>query len=151
MLTSSGSFEHACQDPLTSLTRTSNLAVQAIRNPGTSRLLVKKLAPPLVTMLSAEAEIQYVALRNINLIVQRYPEILQNEIKVFFCKYNDPVFVKQEKLETMVKLSSEHNIEQVRFPRKSYQWDDTKTLNSQEFLAHLATDFIGIERVRHRS
>jgi vesicle coat complex subunit len=77
---------------------------------------VKKLAPPLVTMLSAEAEIQYVALRNINLIVQRYPEILQNEIKVFFCKYNDPVFVKQEKLETMVKLSSEHNIEQVRSP-----------------------------------
>ena len=34
-------------------------------------LLVKKLAPPLVTLLSAEAEIQYVALRNINLIVQK--------------------------------------------------------------------------------
>ena len=34
-------------------------------------MLVKKLAPPLVTLLSAEAEIQYVALRNINLIVQK--------------------------------------------------------------------------------
>ena len=33
--------------------------------------LNKKLAPPLVTLLSAEAEIQYVALRNINLIVQK--------------------------------------------------------------------------------
>ncbi|KAH3883566.1 hypothetical protein DPMN_007526 [Dreissena polymorpha] len=33
--------------------------------------LVKKLAPPLVTLLSAEPEIQYVALRNINLIVQK--------------------------------------------------------------------------------
>ena len=32
---------------------------------------VKKLAPPLVTLLSAESEIQYVALRNINLIVQK--------------------------------------------------------------------------------
>ncbi len=34
-------------------------------------LLVKKLAPPMVTLLSAEPEIQYVALRNINLIVQK--------------------------------------------------------------------------------
>lgn len=33
--------------------------------------LLKKLAPPLVTLLSAEPELQYVALRNINLIVQR--------------------------------------------------------------------------------
>lgn len=31
----------------------------------------RKLAPPLVTLLSAEPEIQYVALRNINLIVQK--------------------------------------------------------------------------------
>lgn len=33
--------------------------------------LLKKLAPPLVTLLSAEPELQYVALRNINLIVQK--------------------------------------------------------------------------------
>ena len=88
--------------------------VQAIHNPDTVQVFVKKLAPPLVTLLSAEAEIQYVALRNINLIIQRYPEIMQNEIKVFFCKYNDPIFVKLEKLETMIKLAAEQNIEQVR-------------------------------------
>ncbi len=46
------------------------------------RNLSKKLAPPLVTLLSAEPEIQYVALRNINLIVQRRPGILAHEIKV---------------------------------------------------------------------
>ncbi|XP_003382063.1 AP-1 complex subunit beta-1 [Trichinella spiralis] len=34
-------------------------------------MLVKKMAPPLVTLLSAETEIQYVALPNINLIVQK--------------------------------------------------------------------------------
>ena len=34
-------------------------------------MLVKKLAPPMVTLLSAEQETQYVALRNINLIVQK--------------------------------------------------------------------------------
>ena len=44
--------------------------------------LFKKMAPPLVTLLSAESEIQFVALRNINLIVQKYPAILAHEVKV---------------------------------------------------------------------
>ena len=44
--------------------------------------LLRKLAPPLVTLLSAEPEIQYVALRNINLIVQKRPDILKQEMKV---------------------------------------------------------------------
>ena len=75
--------------------------VQCIRQSDVVSQAVRKLAPPLVTLLSAESEIQFVALRNINLVIQRYPEILQEEIKVFFCKYNDPAYVKQEKLETM--------------------------------------------------
>lgn len=33
--------------------------------------LLKKLSPPLVTLLSTEPEIQYVALRNINIVVQK--------------------------------------------------------------------------------
>ena len=84
------------------------------------RNLSRKMAPPLVTLLSAEPEIQYVALRNINLIVQRAPQILAHEIKVFFCKYNDPIYVKMEKLEIMIKLVSEKNIEQVLLEFKEY-------------------------------
>lgn len=55
-------------------------------NPELLASLRKKLAPPLVTLLSAEPEVQYVALRNINLIIQRYPSLLGSEVKVFFCK-----------------------------------------------------------------
>ncbi|XP_024519584.1 beta-adaptin-like protein B [Selaginella moellendorffii] len=84
------------------------------------RNLCKKMAPPLVTLISAEPEIQYVALRNINLIVQRRPTILAHEIKVFFCKYNDPIYVKMEKLEIMIKLASDRNIDQVLLEFKEY-------------------------------
>ncbi|XP_023551356.1 beta-adaptin-like protein B isoform X2 [Cucurbita pepo subsp. pepo] len=84
------------------------------------RNLCKKMAPPLVTLLSAEPEIQYVALRNINLIVQKRPTILAHEIKVFFCKYNDPIYVKMEKLEILIKLASERNIDQVLLEFKEY-------------------------------
>jgi len=84
------------------------------------RALTRKLAPPLVTLLNSEPEIQYVALRNINLIVQKRPDVLENEIKVFFCKYNDPIYVKMEKLEIIIKLVSEKNIDQVLLELKEY-------------------------------
>ncbi len=64
-------------------------------------------------MTTKEPEIQYVALRNINLIVQKRPNILAHEMRVFFIKYNDPIYVKMEKLEIMIMLAGERNIEQV--------------------------------------
>uniref|UniRef100_A0A672QF37 AP complex subunit beta n=1 Tax=Sinocyclocheilus grahami TaxID=75366 RepID=A0A672QF37_SINGR len=82
--------------------------------------LLKKLSPPLVTLLSGEPEVQYVALRNINLIVQKRPEILKQEIKVFFVKYNDPIYVKLEKLDIMIRLASHANIAQVLAELKEY-------------------------------
>jgi len=89
-------------------------------NHDTIRALYKKLAPPLVTLLNSEPEIQYVALRNINLIVQKRPEILVNEIKVFFCKYNDPIYVKMEKLDIIIRLVKEKTIDQVLLELKEY-------------------------------
>uniref|UniRef100_A0A1I7TNL2 Adaptin_N domain-containing protein n=1 Tax=Caenorhabditis tropicalis TaxID=1561998 RepID=A0A1I7TNL2_9PELO len=82
--------------------------------------LTKKLAPPMVTLLSAEPEIQYVALRNINLIVQKRPDILKQEMKVFFVKYNDPIYVKMGKLDIMIRLAQQNNISQVLSELKEY-------------------------------
>eukprot|EP00803_Ostreobium_quekettii_P000388 evm.model.scf_677.5 EVM.evm.TU.scf_677.5 scf_677:55350-65577(+) len=84
------------------------------------KLWHKKMAPPLVTLLSTEPEVQYVALRNISLIVQKRPEVLTNDVKVFFCKYNDPIYVKLEKLEIMIKLVTPDNIDQVLLEFKEY-------------------------------
>jgi vesicle coat complex subunit len=32
---------------------------------------------------------------------------------MFFCKYNDPLYVKLEKLDVIIRLTNEHNCEQV--------------------------------------
>lgn len=45
------------------------------------------------------------------------PEILKQEIKVFFVKYNDPIYVKLEKLDIMIRLASQANIAQVSSSR----------------------------------
>jgi len=94
--------------------------LEFIKTSGSKQKMCKKLAPPLVTLLSGESEIQYVALRNVNLIVQKYPQILASEMRVFFCKYNDAPYVKIEKLETMIKLANDRNIDQVLAELKEY-------------------------------
>jgi AP-1 complex subunit beta-1 len=93
-----------------------------IKNEQLKELLInEKLPPPLITLLSEhKPEIQYVALRNINLIVQKQPNILANGVKHFFVKYNDPIYVKMEKLEIMIKLASVKNIEKVLMEFKEY-------------------------------
>jgi vesicle coat complex subunit len=82
--------------------------------------LCAKLSPPLVTLLSKGPEIQYLALRNALLILQRRPEVLRNDIRVFFCKYNDPIYVKVTKLELIFMLATEKNINEVLTELREY-------------------------------
>ena len=46
-------------------------------------------------------------------IIDKYPYILEKNVKVFFIKFNDPYFVKIEKLHIMSKLTDNKNFELV--------------------------------------
>ncbi len=59
-------------------------------------------------------------MRNILLIIQRRPAVLKNDVKVFFCKYNDPIYVKLAKLEIMYRLASEENVKEVLAELEEY-------------------------------
>ena len=85
-----------------------------------NKQLIRKMAPPLVTLLSSPPEVQWIALRNINLLLQKRSDILSNEMRVFFCKYNDPLYVKVEKLDIMVRLSNENNVDALLSELKEY-------------------------------
>ncbi|ODM17552.1 hypothetical protein SI65_07227 [Aspergillus cristatus] len=82
--------------------------------------LCKKLSPPLVTLLSKPPEVQYLALRNAILILQKRPEVLRNDIRVFFCNYNDPIYVKVTKLELIFMLTTQENISVVLAELREY-------------------------------
>ncbi|EHK97774.1 putative AP-1 complex subunit beta-1 [Glarea lozoyensis 74030] len=81
---------------------------------------LKKMAPPLVTLVASAPEVQYVALRNIDLLLQSKPDILSKELRVFFCKYNDPPYVKLQKLEIMVRIANDKNVDQLLAELKEY-------------------------------
>ncbi|OBZ75702.1 Beta-adaptin-like protein C [Grifola frondosa] len=48
------------------------------------------------------------------------PSVLKNDVKVFFCKYNDPIYVKLAKLEIMYRLAREENAREVLAELQEY-------------------------------
>ncbi|KAG6878721.1 hypothetical protein C0993_011536 [Termitomyces sp. T159_Od127] len=52
--------------------------------------------------------------------VFRSRAVLKNDVKVFFCKYNDPIYVKLAKLEIMYRLAREENANEVLTELEEY-------------------------------
>lgn len=70
-----------------------------------------QIIPPLLTLVSSsEPEIQYVVLRTLTMFVRKFPLSLSKEIRMFFCKYNDPPYVKMEKLDIIVAICSQNTV-----------------------------------------
>lgn len=112
-------FQHVNSSVVLAAVKTVFLHMRYI-NPDAVKSYLRKMAPPLVTLISSAPEVQYVALRNIDLLLQKQPEILSKELRVFFCKYNDPPYVKFQKLEIMVRIANENNVDQLLAELKEY-------------------------------
>ncbi|KAK4994228.1 beta-adaptin [Elasticomyces elasticus] len=112
-------FQHVNPSVVLAAVKVVFLHMQHI-SPEPARSYLKKMAPPLVTLVSSAPEVQYVALRNIDLLLQKTPDILSKEVRVFFCKYNDPPYLKLTKLEIMVRIANESNVDQLLAELKEY-------------------------------
>ena len=76
--------------------------------------LFPSIIPPFITLVSsAEQEVQYVVLRTLSLFVHKYQKALSKQIRLFFCKYNDPSYVKMEKLDIIVTICRPQNAQLV--------------------------------------
>ncbi|CCH59726.1 hypothetical protein TBLA_0B09110 [Henningerozyma blattae CBS 6284] len=74
--------------------------------------VMKKLSSAMISIMSTPPEIQFIALKNIRIILEKYPELLTKETRIFFVKFNDPLYVKLEKIEILVRLVDASNIKQ---------------------------------------
>ncbi|KAI5292223.1 beta-adaptin, partial [Ascosphaera acerosa] len=121
-------FQHANASVVLAAIKCVFLHIKAV-SPAVAKGYLKKTAPPLVTLVSSAPEVQYVALRNIDLLLQKEPHILDKEMRVFFCKYNDPPYVKFQKLEIMVRIANERSVDQL-------------LAELQEYALEVDTDFV---------
>ena len=90
------------------------------------------------------------ALRNINFILQKHPNIFDKNIKVFFVRYTDPLYVKMEKLDVLVKVADNGNIDLIMSELKEYCYyiDEEFARKSVKTIGHVA---IKVERCARRA
>ena len=98
----------------------------------------KKLSNSLMSVLMSYPEIQYVLLRSLHAIVQKRPMLLDKDFKYFFVQYNDPIYVKLEKVDILYKLCDNKNFEVIIKEFTSYALTET---NSE--LIHKSVKYIG--------
>lgn len=72
-----------------------------------SQKVLKRLSAPLCSLMSTSPEIQYVALRNIRILLELYPNILDKDLRAFFVHYDDPIYLKLEKIEILIRIVKE--------------------------------------------
>lgn len=113
-------FQHVNPSVVLAAVKAVFLHMQYIENATLHATYLKKMSPPLVTLISSQPEVQYVALRNIDLLLQKQPGLLEKEMRVFFCKYNDPPYLKLQKLEVMVRIANSSNVDQLLAELKEY-------------------------------
>ncbi|KIJ42018.1 hypothetical protein M422DRAFT_68159 [Sphaerobolus stellatus SS14] len=113
-------FQHVNGSVVLAAVKVIMIHMRNVKREDLTKQLIRKMAPPLVTLLSSPPEVQWVALRNINLLLQKRSDVLQNEMRVFFCKYNDPLYVKVEKLDIMIRLAGEQNVDALLSELKEY-------------------------------
>jgi vesicle coat complex subunit len=113
-------FQHVNGSVVLAAMKVIMIHIRNVRRDDLVKQLIRKMAPPLVTLLSSPPEVQWVALRNINLLLQKRSDLLSNEMRVFFCKYNDPLYVKIEKLDIMVRLANDNNVDALLSELKEY-------------------------------
>ena len=85
------------------------------------RAVLPKLTPSFVSLMRLDGETQYIALRNIQLMLQKYTGLFgSKDVKVFFCQFADPTCVKLEKLNMLLRLFSERNVDLILRELREY-------------------------------
>lgn len=84
--------------------------------------LCKKIANSLLSIMGRSPEIVWVFLRNIEIIISQYPLVVTN-VKAFFVNFNDPCFVKMQKVQILGLLCDEHSVKMIVTELSEYSYD----------------------------
>ena len=81
---------------------------------------MNKVSKSIMTLMNSEYEIQYVILRGLYALIQKKPNLFTDNYKFFFVQYNEPIYLKIEKIQLLYKLCNDNNFENVIKELKIY-------------------------------
>ncbi|EDO14682.1 hypothetical protein Kpol_344p2 [Vanderwaltozyma polyspora DSM 70294] len=86
--------------------------------------LSKKLSSSIIALLNKPPELQFLVLRNvILLLLSRESLILNLDVSYFFVEYNDPIYIKDTKLECLYLLANKDNLHNILEELEQYATD----------------------------
>lgn len=98
-----------------------------------------------------------IILRSIHVIIQKRPNLLERDFRYFFIEYNDPIYVKLEKLDILYKLADEKSYEYILNELRSYaitEFDQEIITKALKYLGAITYKFpkayeLGVESLIH--
>ncbi|RCK63745.1 AP-1 complex subunit beta [Candida viswanathii] len=73
-------------------------------------VLPKRLGNSLVSLLAKPSETQFLVLRNVILLLLGRMDLVSFDVEMFYCRFDDPIYVKDTKLEIIYLLANESNV-----------------------------------------
>lgn len=86
--------------------------------------LAEKLSNSVIALLDKPPELQFLVLRNvILLLLSRESSLLRLDISYFFIEYNDPIYIKDTKLECLYLLANKETLPRILEELEQYATD----------------------------
>lgn len=86
--------------------------------------LIKRFSNSIVSLLNKPHEIQFLVLRNIILLLlSRETPLLQLDVSYFFIEFNDPIYIKDTKLECLYLSANHDNLSKILEELEQYATD----------------------------
>ena len=102
-----------------------------------------RLKTPLLTIMAFNSfEVVFCVLSHILIFITRCPGVFDDEYKQFFCRYNEPSYVKNLKLEILSQIANKRNCESIASELGEY------IASADEGIAKLATVSLGALALR---
>lgn len=95
---------------------------KALESPKIVEGLCRKIAGSLVAIMGRSPEIVWVFLRSLEIMVAKYPGVVNNP-KAFFVNFTDPGFVKMQKVQILGRLADEANAKMIITELTEYSYD----------------------------
>lgn len=93
-------------------------------------------------LCTKEPETQYVVFKNIHLLIVIFPHVLQNDLTRFFVRFDDPSFLKIEKVRLLLKLVTPSTAEAVFQEFRTYSQEVNATFVGEVVKA---VGFLGVK------
>lgn len=86
-------------------------------------VLPQRISSAISSLMSKPSEIQFLVMRNVILLLLSKSKLINLDVSMFFCQFNDPIYIKDTKLEIIFLLANESNMKTVLRELEEYALD----------------------------